>query len=144
MRRTIIATILAALLIGQTLGIAVAAPATLTCPAGQFDQQDLAGTYTNIDGAIWPKIALTIAPCDDVLLGWGDLSGGLARTTYTGFGRLPGGGIGARARTADPKLGYLHGADVIGIVPAEPGVVTLYTVDRDDNPAHQYRLTKRP
>lgn len=143
MQRTLIAVILATVLVGQTLGIATAAPAAETCPKGQFDQQDMYGLYTNIDGATWPKVSVAIYPCDDVNLSWGEPGRGLAQTTYIGIGRLPSGGIAARARTSDLTMGYLDGAVLLGIVPAEPGTITLYTLEGTVDPGRQYRLTKR-
>jgi len=145
--RTVIAVAIALLLAfgvfvwGVTAAPVSAAPyqpATggVTCRAGSFEQNDMAGVYES------SQMMLEVYPCGGSTVFWMN-SYGEHQSVYLSVDRLPGGGLLTEGYMPDAKHGgYLDSLRTLAIKPAEKGWIQVATITDDDHVHRIYRLMK--
>lgn len=111
-----------------------AAPAEQVCQATAFRQHDLAGTYES------SAMRVIVFPCGGITIHWLNQFGEHG-AAYGSYLRVPSGGVIAQGIYPDPVVGYLDGAFILGVKPAEVGWVQIYTAT-NAGIVGEYRLRK--
>lgn len=126
-----------ALLCALLLALIPSAASARACLPGQIDQSDMVGVYDMPES----PMTVRIAPCGAIFVAW---TNGLGRheAIYTGGARADGGEILALVVQPDPWVGSLDNQDWLGVKPAEPGYIQVFTANRREDWIKVYRLRK--